>query len=526
MAMRRFAPLALCAACACAASSPPPPAAFVFVPTAEPAPPAAAHRDQSASLSPVELPAHAATVPLATAVRDAILADSARAAGVDADRLRRGRELELSGDLGGARRAYLELIVTTPQSPLVPYAYLAFGDLFFDEAEHDDPTKLPPAQQAYQKVVSYPPPGNLAYAFAWHRLGIVASRLGDDAHALDAQRKALIALGQYPTLPVGPALAEASRGELVVAYARAGQPDRALTFFRATAPQDASGLLIALGREYVRRGMVRGAGRPLRRLARGPRRRALRRRRRGDARAPRPRRRAVHGPPRPPPDEDAGHVRPVTVPPGVAMCSGAACLFVAAVAACSRSSAPASRGDVGGGAYARASASLDAEHPATLPEVARVLGRRPESCDLGDATCVCTWRFLTKEGMKEIGAAASFADARTFEPETVLMVGRDGSPLDLPPDEAERGYRAGEYRAPVSGRVPVATAGGRVDTVGPEDLSALLNGGGHLVSRRALKAAELEKGYESWTAARRLDACLAQPAQVRLVKRDGVTVPW
>jgi len=216
----------------------------------------------------------------------------------------------------------------------------------------------------------------------------------------------------------------------------------------------------------------------------------------------------------------------VTVPLGVVLRSGAACLLVAELAACSRSSAPAPGDDDRGGAYARASASLDANHPATLPEFARVLGTPPGSCDLGDATCVCTWRFLTKDGMREIGAAASFADARTFEPETVLMVGRDGSPLDLPPDEAERGYRAGEYRAPVSARVPVATAGGRVDTVRSEDLSALLNGGGHLVSRRALKAAELEKGYESWTAARRLDACLAQPAQVRLVKRDGMTAPW
>jgi hypothetical protein len=54
---------------------------------------------------------------------------------------------------------------------------LAFADLFFDEAEHDDPTKLPLAQQAYQKVLAYPPPANLAYAFAWYRLGVIASRM-------------------------------------------------------------------------------------------------------------------------------------------------------------------------------------------------------------------------------------------------------------------------------------------------------------------------------------------------------------
>ena len=207
------------------------------------------------------------------------------------------------------------------------------------------------------------------------------------------------------------------------------------------------------------------------------------------------------------------------------MHAGASCLLLAAMAACSRPSASASVEDEQG-AYARASASLDAAHPATLPDMARVLGGRPVVCELANATCVCTWRFLAKEGVKEIGAAASFADARTFEPETVLMTARDGSPLDLPPDEAERGYRAGEYGAPANGRVPVSTSGGRIDTAPAEELSALLNGGGRIVSRRALKAAELEKEYAAWTAPRRLDACLAQPAPVRLVKRDGQTTPW
>jgi hypothetical protein len=200
-------------------------------------------------------------------------------------------------------------------------------------------------------------------------------------------------------------------------------------------------------------------------------------------------------------------------------------LFVA-VAACSRPSSSGPVEDDPGNAYARASAALDASHPRTLPDLARVVGTPPARCDLSDATCVCAWRFATGKGVKEIGVAASFADARSFEPETVLMIAPDGNPLDLAPDEAERGYGAGEYRAPPGGSVPMSTSGGRIEMVRSEELTKALNEGGHLVSRRALKGAELEKDYGSWTEARRLDACLGQPAPVRLVKRDGNAATW
>ena len=151
-----------------------------------------------------------------------ILADSANDGDLDAVLLRQGRELELSRDLAGARKAYYELIVKAPQSSRVPYAYLAFADLFFDEAEHDDPSKLPLAQQAYQKVLAYRPPANLAYAFAWHRLGVIASRMGDDARARDAQRKTLAAVKQYPGLAAASPLAEAARRELAAVAGHLG----------------------------------------------------------------------------------------------------------------------------------------------------------------------------------------------------------------------------------------------------------------------------------------------------------------
>ena len=174
----------------------------------------------------------------------------------------------------------------------------------------------------------------------------------------------------------------------------------------------------------------------------------------------------------------------------------------------------------------RVSGSLTAEHPGTLPDVTRVLGARPATCALADATCVCTWRFLTKDGAREIEVAASFSDTRATEPETVVMLGPDGNPLELGPDEAERGYRAAEYSAPPRERVPFASAGGEIGTIASEDLTRLLNEGGHVISRRALKAAELEKTYRSWTDLQRLEACISQPGRVKLVKRDGETATW
>ncbi len=43
-------------------------------------------------------------------------------------------EYEQSGDTSNARRVYLELITKTPKSKYIPNAYLAFGELFFNEA--------------------------------------------------------------------------------------------------------------------------------------------------------------------------------------------------------------------------------------------------------------------------------------------------------------------------------------------------------------------------------------------------------
>jgi hypothetical protein len=199
-------------------------------------------------------------------------------------------------------------------------------------------------------------------------------------------------------------------------------------------------------------------------------------------------------------------------------------LLVTAACACAKSSG--SSPDMRPEPYAAAVASLNAAHPRTLAELDRAMGTPASACDLANATCVCTWRFVTGGGAEEIVATASFADARTAEPETVPMVSRGNTPVELPPEEAERGFRAGAYNAARDDWLPVSTAGGDIRIVPSEALTELLNAGGHLVSRRAFKAAELEKKYSTWTARERLEACISQPGPVVEVRLGGKAVSW
>jgi tetratricopeptide (TPR) repeat protein len=65
-----------------------------------------------------------------------------------------GLEWEIQGDKSKARRWFYELIKRRPDSPYLPYAYFAFGELFFDEGK-DDPAKNQLAEHAYAEVLKY-----------------------------------------------------------------------------------------------------------------------------------------------------------------------------------------------------------------------------------------------------------------------------------------------------------------------------------------------------------------------------------
>ena len=99
-------------------------------------------------------------------------------------------EYEQGNNADLARKTYYQLITTRPNSKYIPNAYLAFGELFFNEAQ-GDPSKWPVAQQAYQKVIGFPPPDNKVYGYAWYKLAYVQWNSGDFPGALSAFKKTI-----------------------------------------------------------------------------------------------------------------------------------------------------------------------------------------------------------------------------------------------------------------------------------------------------------------------------------------------
>jgi tetratricopeptide (TPR) repeat protein len=140
-------------------------------------------------------------------------------------------EYEQAGDFDNARKVYYELIQKAPKSPYIPNAYLAFGELFFQEAM-GDPSKWPLAAQAYQQVTNYPPPQNKTYGYARYKLGYVHWNTGDYVKAMNEFKKVIEFGTQHPGLPNARQLAKSARRDLIPVYAVAGRPERAYSFFR------------------------------------------------------------------------------------------------------------------------------------------------------------------------------------------------------------------------------------------------------------------------------------------------------
>jgi tetratricopeptide (TPR) repeat protein len=245
---------ALVSVLGCAAPPKPEPA---ITPVVIATPPAAARSAPEPADRPAAAPkaVEPASAPIEVAFRRALLAEVGGSGEPDAALFVRGNELE-ANDPAGARRAYFELIQQMPTSPLVPYAYLAFSDLFFAEA-NGDPSRFALAQQAYQEVVKYPPPRNRAYAYAWYRLGVVFARLREHARVLDAEKKAIVAVLADRSLPLAERIREAAGDELVLAYAAAGDPARALVFLKGADAANTFRNVTALGDAYARNGALR-----------------------------------------------------------------------------------------------------------------------------------------------------------------------------------------------------------------------------------------------------------------------------
>src|SRR5215510_12894010 len=140
-------------------------------------------------------------------------------------------EYEQGQDYGNARKVYYELIQKAPQSKYIPNAYLAFGELFFNEAQ-GDPSKWDLAAGAYSEVIKYPPPNNKVYGYAHYKLAYVYWNKGEFPRALDEFKKTIDYGNQYANVPNAAQLAIAARRDLIPVYALSGRPDAAYNFFK------------------------------------------------------------------------------------------------------------------------------------------------------------------------------------------------------------------------------------------------------------------------------------------------------
>lgn len=168
-----------------------------------------------------------------------------------------GLELLEADRSNEARKEFFALIKDFPRSKWLPHAYLAFGEMFFQEGKMD-PTKLDFAQQAYEKVLQFPPPDNTTYGFTHYRLGQVHVQKQDNPRALSHLVKAAEFSMQYAVLPGSTLLGESVRREIVPVYALAGSPQKAEAFFQPiandmpTSNERLVGMLDALVRVYLR----------------------------------------------------------------------------------------------------------------------------------------------------------------------------------------------------------------------------------------------------------------------------------
>ena len=165
-------------------------------------------------------------------------------------------EYEQAGDLKNARTVYYELIQKAPQSKYVPNAYLAFGELFFNEAQ-GDPSKWDLAAQAYTEVVKYPPPANKAFGYAWYKMAYVFWNKGELDKSLNAFKKTIEYGVANATLPGAAKLADSARRDVIPVYAVKGDPDKAYAFLHGLSG-DAAGvndktfrMLDDLGSNYI-----------------------------------------------------------------------------------------------------------------------------------------------------------------------------------------------------------------------------------------------------------------------------------
>lgn len=139
-------------------------------------------------------------------------------------------EYEQANDTTNARKVYYELIQKKPDSKYIPNAYLAFGELFFNEAQ-GDPSKWDLAAQAYAEVIKFPPEKSKVYGYAWYKLAYVYWNKGEFDKALNAFKKTIDFGVNFSQQPGAAKLADSARRDVIPVYALKGDPGAAYNFF-------------------------------------------------------------------------------------------------------------------------------------------------------------------------------------------------------------------------------------------------------------------------------------------------------
>jgi tetratricopeptide (TPR) repeat protein len=140
-------------------------------------------------------------------------------------------EYEQAGNLEKARKAYLELTENWKDSRFVPNAYLAFGELFFNEAQ-GDPRKWPVAENFYKEVLKFKAPENKLWGYAAYKLGYVYWNQGIYDKAINEFKRVIEFGTKFAQLPNAKGLARSARRDIIPVYALKGNPAKAYVFFR------------------------------------------------------------------------------------------------------------------------------------------------------------------------------------------------------------------------------------------------------------------------------------------------------
>lgn len=158
-----------------------------------------------------------------------------------------------------ALATYLMLIKKRPKSKFVSAAYIAYGDLYFEDALNGKiDWKIP--LEAYDRVIqSGEPPDNKQWGYAQYKKGFIYWNLGQYKDAVTAFKKAIEFGTKFSDLPKAPQIAEEARKELVPVYAEYGKASEAYGFFSSVSgdkPGEKTktiALLEKLGEEYLGR---------------------------------------------------------------------------------------------------------------------------------------------------------------------------------------------------------------------------------------------------------------------------------